>query len=170
LSTLKWDVFRTDHGWVGAVVSEDGVRRMTLPEPTAEDARRGVAPELDEAERDEAAVAWLRRRVCAYFAGEEADLTAVPVDIADASPFYKRAWEACRSIPAGETRSYGWLAAAAGSPGAARAAGQSMARNPAPLVIPCHRVVASDGSLHGFGGRGGLAMKARLLKLEAGDK
>ena len=168
MATLKWDVFRTSAGWVSAVVSENGVRRMALPEPTAEEATRAVAPELDGAERDEASVAWLRRRVCAYFKGEEADLTDVPVDIADAPPFFRRAWEACRSIPAGETRSYGWLAEAAGSPGAARAAGQSMARNPAPLVIPCHRVVASDGSLHGFGGRGGLTMKAELLALEAG--
>ena len=168
MSTLKWDVFRTDFGWVGAVVSENGVRRMTLPESTAEEARREAAPELDGAERDEASLAWLRRRVGAYFTGGEPDLTTVPVDIADAPPFYGRAWEACRSIPAGETRSYGWLAAAAGSPGAARAAGQSMARNPAALVIPCHRVVASDGSLHGFGGSVGLPMKARLLAMEAG--
>ena len=167
METLKYDVFRADSGWVGAVVSEKGVRRMTLPESTAEAATRAVAPDLDAAERDEASMAWLRQRVRAYFAGERADLTDVPVDTGDAPPFFRRAWEACRSIPAGQTRSYGWLAAAAGSPRAARAAGQSMARNPAALVIPCHRVVASDGSLHGFGGRGGLAMKARLLALEA---
>jgi len=169
VSSLQWDVFRTRSGWVGAVVSENGVRRMTLPEATAEEAERGVAPELDGADRDEAAVAWLRCRVCAYLAGEGSDLTTVPVDIADAPPFFRRAWEACRSIPAGEVRSYAWLAAAAGSQGAARAAGQSMARNPVPLAIPCHRVVASDGSLHGFGGPGGLEQKAQLLALEAGS-
>ena len=166
MGTLKYDVFRTDFGWVGAIVSKNGVRRMTLPEPTTDEAEWGVAPELVGAERDRAAMGWLRRRVCAYFTGEEPDLATIPVDLAGAPPFFRSAWEVCRSIPAGETRSYGWLAAAAGSPGAARAAGQSMARNPAALVIPCHRVVASDGSLHGFGG-GGLALKARLLALEA---
>ncbi|MBM3956898.1 MAG: methylated-DNA--[protein]-cysteine S-methyltransferase [Gemmatimonadetes bacterium] len=138
---------------------------MTLPEGTRPEAERALAADLDGAERDEAAVAWLRGRVCAYLEGLGQDLVDLPVDTADAPPFFKRAWTACRSIPAGETRSYGWLAAAAGSPGAARAAGQSMARNPAALAIPCHRVVASDGSLHGFGG--GLEMKARLLALEA---
>jgi O-6-methylguanine DNA methyltransferase len=67
-------------------------------------------------------------------------------------------------IPAGRTRTYGWLAAKVGRPRAARAVGRVMATNPLPLVIPCHRVVGSDGSLHGYGG--GLPMKAALLRME----
>lgn len=67
-------------------------------------------------------------------------------------------------IPTGETRSYGWLARKVGRPRAARAVGRAMATNPLPIVVPCHRVVASDGSLRGYGG--GLAMKAALLRLE----
>ena len=66
---------------------------------------------------------------------------------------------------AGETRSYGWLAEQAGSPLAVRAAGQAMARNRWPLIIPCHRVIGSDGGLHGYGA-GGLVVKARLLAME----
>ena len=89
-----------------------------------------------------------------------------PLDLSGAPEFFRRAWQACRSIPAGETRSYGWLAAQAGRPRAARAAGQAMARNPVPLVVPCHRVVGSDGHLRGFGG--GLPMKAWLLSLDQG--
>jgi methylated-DNA-[protein]-cysteine S-methyltransferase len=91
------------------------------------------------------------------FGRYEVDLTVQP-------SFLRRALTAARGIPRGQVRSYAWLAAAAGNPRAARAAGQAMARNPVPIIIPCHRVVASDGSLGGFGG--GLGMKRRLLALE----
>ena len=87
------------------------------------------------------------------------------MDFAGAPPFFSAAWKACRSIPAGETRSYAWLAAEAGSPLAVRAAGQAMARNRFALVIPCHRVIASDGDLRGYGA-GGLKVKAQLLNME----
>lgn len=68
-----------------------------------------------------------------------------------ATPFFERCWRACRTIPAGETRTYRWLATAAGSPLAIRAAGQAMRRNPLPMIVPCHRVVAANG-LGGFSG------------------
>ena len=101
----------------------------------------------------------------AYFAGDFHALDAIPLDFAGAPPFHAAAWTACRQIPPGETRSYRWLAAAAGSPQASRAAGQAMARNPWPLVVPCHRVIGSAGKLHGYGA-GGLTVKARLLEME----
>jgi methylated-DNA-[protein]-cysteine S-methyltransferase len=72
--------------------------------------------------------------------------------------------ETVRSIPHGEVRSYGWVARQIGKPKAARAVGQALAANPMPLVVPCHRVIGSDGSLTGF--TGGLKMKKRLLELE----
>ena len=99
-----------------------------------------------------------------YFCGERREWD-VRLDLGGASDFFRRAWEACRAIPCGETRSYRWLAEQAGNPRAARGAGQAMARNRVPLVIPCHRVIGSDGALHGFGG--GLGLKERLLYLEA---
>ena len=86
------------------------------------------------------------------------------------TPFFERCWRACRTIPAGETRTYRWLAKAAGSPLAIRAAGQAMRRNPLPMIVPCHRVVAMNG-LGGFSGSnkvGGkeLKLKAWLLQRE----
>ena len=86
------------------------------------------------------------------------------------TPFFERCWRACRTIPAGETRTYRWLAKAAGSPLAIRAAGQAMRRNPLPMIVPCHRVVAING-LGGFSGSnkvGGkeLKLKAWLLQRE----
>jgi O-6-methylguanine DNA methyltransferase len=87
-----------------------------------------------------------------------------------ASPFFERCWKACRSIPAGETRTYGWLAKAAGNAQAVRAAGQAMRRNPLPVIVPCHRVVGANG-LGGFAGsddpRGASCrLKAWLLRRE----
>ena len=86
------------------------------------------------------------------------------------TPFFERCWRACRTIPVGETRTYRWLATAAGSPLAIRAAGQAMRRNPLPMIVPCHRVVAANG-LGGFSGSskvGGkeLKLKAWLLQRE----
>ena len=80
-------------------------------------------------------------------------------------------WKACMAIPYGETRSYGELAAAAGNPRAARAAGNALSRNPLLLIVPCHRVIAGDGSPGGFGGGrsfGGHRLKLELLDLEKG--
>jgi methylated-DNA-[protein]-cysteine S-methyltransferase len=100
-----------------------------------------------------------------YFSGER-ETWQVELDLDDATDFFRRAWAACQSIPPGETRTYRWLAEQAGRPSAARGAGQAMARNRVPIVIPCHRVIGSDGGLHGFAGPG-LPLKARLLEHEA---
>ncbi len=80
------------------------------------------------------------------------------------TPFQKRVWKILTRIPSGETRSYGWVAGRAGIPGGARAVGQANARNPLPIVVPCHRVVAADGKLGGFSS--GVEQKRFLLRLE----
>jgi methylated-DNA-[protein]-cysteine S-methyltransferase len=83
---------------------------------------------------------------------------------AQGTPFFMAVWEHLLRIPFGQTRTYGEIAAAMGQPGAARAVGSANHHNPVPLVIPCHRVVAADGTLGGFGG--GVDLKRRLLELE----
>jgi O-6-methylguanine DNA methyltransferase len=89
-----------------------------------------------------------------------------PLDLAAGTPFQRKVWAALRQIPAGQTESYGRLAAALGTPKAARAVGSACGANPIPLLIPCHRVVPAAGGLGGFSG--GLHWKRRLLALEAG--
>ena len=151
-------------GWLALLGTENGLRRVSLqPEPA--DALAGLGESAEHATENPAAFTDALAAFDAYFAGDMTALESVKVELADTSPFFAAAREACRSIPPGETRSYQWLAEAAGSPKASRAAGQAMARNPLPLVIPCHRVVGSGGGLHGYGG-GGLDVKARLLELE----
>lgn len=82
-------------------------------------------------------------------------------------PFYRKVWKECARIPEGKTRTYGWIAKKIGSPGAARAVGQALAKNPFAPTIPCHRVVRSDGSLGGYSGTGGIRAKRRILTRES---
>jgi methylated-DNA-[protein]-cysteine S-methyltransferase len=98
-----------------------------------------------------------------YFAGDLAVIDAVPVDLGG-TEFQQRVWAALRRIPAGRTMSYAELATAVGNPRAVRAVGLANGRNPVPLVVPCHRVIASDGTLCGYGG--GLPRKQWLLRHE----
>jgi len=91
----------------------------------------------------------------------------LPIDWSVMTPFQERVLRATYAIPFGEVVTYGSIAAQIGRPSAARAVGRAQATNPMPLIIPCHRVIGSDGGLHGYGGRGGLDTKAWLLRLES---
>ena len=128
----------------------------------------------EDAIEDENLLPELAGRLEQYFVGELVDFGDVPTP--RASPFMRRCWEACRTIPRGETRSYGELATMAGGRGsAARAAGQAMRRNRLPIIIPCHRVVSAAGGLHGFSGScdqagPALALKRALLQMEGALK
>jgi len=117
------------------------------------------------ARRDPEAVRPFRRQIADYFAGKRVKLA--PLDLPGTTPFARRVYAAVARIPYGQTRTYGEIAEAAGRPGAARAVGTLMARNPLCLGIPCHRVVAAGG-LGGFGGRPD--RKRRLLSLEGNSE
>ena len=106
--------------------------------------------------------AWLTKTLEGFFSTWRVDDKSV--DLSDLTPFEQQALRAAASIPPGEVRSYAWIAGKIGRPKAARAVGQAMARNPVPLLMPCHRVVGSSGDLHNYGY--GLEMKARLLTME----
>ncbi len=106
------------------------------------------------------------RLLAKYYRHGRETFNDVRVDLSHATPFSLRVYDACRAIPAGETRTYGELAVTAGSPGASRAVGSAMARNRVPIVIPCHRVVGASGRLCGFSAPGGLETKQSLLDLE----
>lgn len=162
---LQAVVTETVLGFASVVLSPVGIRGASLFHRTRAAAEREMratgASSTCEDERADAVASALAR----YTAGEASALEAFPVDLPPSTPMQQRIWLSLREIPAGETRSYGWLARQHGLPsGAARAVGAAVGANPIPLWLPCHRVVASDGTLHGFGG--GLAMKQALLELE----
>jgi methylated-DNA-[protein]-cysteine S-methyltransferase len=170
-----WLTRDTPFGAMHVAASPAGVCAVSLAERgeqfVARLARGGVtvAP-ADAALEDEAASAarvlleQAGRQLEEYFAGKRRDFD-VPLDLSRATVFDRRVLAAMAAIPYGETRSYGELARTIGSPGASRAVGHACGRNPVPLLLPCHRVVRSDGSLAGFGA-GGVGVKAALLALE----
>ena len=163
-----YDIIETSFGWVGLLASDGGLRRTTLPQESPDECIAQLGKEVEKAGCSPERFKGLSNKLVLYFRGEPVSFDDEPIDVADASPFFRAAWRACRSIPRGETRPYGWLAESAGRPRASRAAGQAMARNRLAIVVPCHRVVGSDGALTGFGkGSKQLALKRRLLDLEA---
>ncbi|MBI4200390.1 MAG: methylated-DNA--[protein]-cysteine S-methyltransferase [Chloroflexi bacterium] len=163
MSELVWGALSTSWGWVGAMATPKGLRRLGLPVPSVQEALEAMGPEVRDATLAPAVLEPLRQWLERYLAGEPA-VYEEPLDLEGAPPFFHQAWLACRAIPRGQTRTYAWLAAQAGNPAAVRAAGQAMAHNPVSIIIPCHRVIGSDGGLCGYGG--GLPMKQRLLDLE----
>ena len=102
----------------------------------------------------------------AVMAGQARDLRDVPIDDRGIDQWRREVYAATREIPAGSTRSYGEVARAIGRPDGARGVGTALARNPFPIIVPCHRVVAANGALTGFSAPGGLETKRRMLELE----
>jgi O-6-methylguanine DNA methyltransferase len=161
---LYYHIFKTPGGWVGILGSTAGLLRVTLPHPSGEGilAWLGIRPE--QATPSPHRFRDLMERFMAYFAGHKVDFPD-RLDLSAATAFRREVWEATRLIPYGETRSYTWVAERMGRPKAVRAVGQALGSNPLPVIIPCHRVLASGGGLGGFSG--GLEMKKFLLHLEA---
>jgi O-6-methylguanine DNA methyltransferase len=160
-----WATGRTPVGWVGIRLSQKGLSCVVLPQQTeALTVQRLTDDNLGSPPRDQrAAEPWIAA-LQAALRGEPQDFRGWPLDLARSTPFQRACWQAAQQIPWGQTRSYWWVAVRAGDPHSARAVGQAMGANPIPLVVPCHRVVRSDGSLGGFGG--GQELKRRLLEIE----
>lgn len=164
---MRYSLFPTAWGTFGFVTDCDRLVATYLPQP-ASAARRRIAEQWPEALEDNDALPKFRAQVESYFEGRRVKFS-VKVDVSRFTPFQQAILEACRRTPYGQTASYADLARAAGKPGAARAVGTTMARNPLPLVIPCHRVVRSDGSIGGFSSPDGVDEKQRLLRLEGNE-
>jgi len=161
---LTFAVRETCLGWVGVIGSPNGLKKVILPLKSKKAVLGQVASYGCETENhDIAFLTELTDRIRRYFNGEPMDF-ADKVDLAGTTRFQQKVWLTVRNIPRGETRSYGWVANQLGLPKAARAVGQALGRNPVPIVVPCHRVISSDGKLGGFGG--GLEVKKFLLQLE----
>ena len=145
----------SEQGLVGVEVSPDQGVLVTLLK------RFG----FEEVLVDEAKTAAATHQISQYLQGERKNFD-LPIDWSLLTPFQEQALRATFAIPYGEVMTYGEIAHQLGNPRAARAVGRAEATNPMPLVIPCHRVIGSDGGLHGYGAGEGLATKAWLLELE----
>jgi methylated-DNA-[protein]-cysteine S-methyltransferase len=160
---LFYVVFHTAAGWAGLLGSEAGLRCATLPQPTEAEVNRLLGIDNSPAVFSPRLFHSLVERMQAYYDGHRVDFDD-QLDLSGSTGFQRSVWRATKSIPYGETRSYGWIAGQIGRPKAPRAVGQALKRNPIPVIIPCHRVIGSDGKLGGFGD--GLEMKKYLLRLE----
>jgi methylated-DNA-[protein]-cysteine S-methyltransferase len=161
---LKYTVANIGVGWVGVLGSNSGLLKITLPQGTAQEAERLLGDRLRETVRAGDFFADLIERLKSYFGGQRVAFND-ELDLSSATAFQHEVWQLTRLIPYGETRSYSWVAEKLGRAGAGRAVGQALTRNPLPIIVPCHRVVAKDGGLGGY--RGGLAKKRYLLQLES---
>ena len=164
-SSVELLTFFTRCGWMGIVRSNSGIRQVLLPhksrdsiETAARAKHTWLQTPADIFDADA-----LVERLQRYFLGEIV-VFSDKVDVAWATPFQRSVWDVARSIPYGQTQSYGWIARSLGNPKASRAVGQALGRNPVPVIVPCHRVVRSTGSLGGFSG--GLELKQDLLDIE----
>jgi len=161
---LNYVIFNTDMGWVGILGSAKGLLSTTLPQRSSQEAHRLLGNGVNRATWSPASFKDLMERLSIYFSGHKVTFPD-ELDLSPATPFQRAVWEITGLIPYGETRSYTWMAEQMGKPKARRAVGQALGKNPLPIIIPCHRVIASDGKLGGFGG--GVEMKRHLLSLEA---
>ena len=168
MTTYGCGLFETAIGDCGIVWGERGIAGVQLPESTAAATRarmlrrfRGAveSPPTPEIERTIGAIRALLR-------GEPSDLSGVELDLEGLSAFQRSVYDVTRTIAPGRTLSYGEIAARIGTPRDAREVGKALGENPFPIVVPCHRVVAADGRMHGFSGTGGVKTKLRLLQIE----
>jgi methylated-DNA-[protein]-cysteine S-methyltransferase len=169
MTARGYTLFDTAIGRCGVAWGERGIVGVQLPESRESETRARLlrhnpdaveAPPPPEIQR-------ALDRIVALLAGQAADLSIAVLDMNRVPPFHRRVYEVARTIPPGETLSYGEIAKQMGADGSARAVGQALGRNPFAIVVPCHRVLAASGKIGGFSANGGIATKLRMLSIEA---
>jgi methylated-DNA-[protein]-cysteine S-methyltransferase len=152
--------FQTAIGTCGVRWSDHGITSVLLP------GSRPLDRALPHAHTVPAAILAAASDMAALLDGEPRDLTHLALDESGLDDFRRAVYTATRAIPPGHTVTYGEIARAIGDPNAARAVGSALGANPYPIVVPCHRVLASGGALHGFSAPGGIHTKRRMLEIE----
>jgi len=163
---LKYIVFRTKWGYFGLLGTEKALFRACLPAKDAASAKIFLLKKINIARYDKKFAQDLRKKIVAYFDGSYVDFTDVNVDLSSYGDFGRKVLTACRKIRPGRTKSYCALAKSVEKPNAARAVGNILAGNRFGLIIPCHRVIRSDGKIGGFSAQGGFELKRKLLDFE----
>lgn len=166
MDTYYYTVFKTNWGWFGLLASERGLVRACLPEQDKKAVLAALLLGVAEATPAKYQLIEAENAVKDYYRGVPVNFSDMQVDLDGMTEFQRRVLGQLRKVKHGEVTTYGKLAEAAGAKGAARAIGGCMAKNPLPLIIPCHRVMGANGAETGFSGPGGVQTKARMLKLE----
>lgn len=164
---VHFSLFPTPLGDCGVAWCGDVIVSTHLPEESSADTGRRLAARTGATKGEPSSV--IRRAIASMTAlleGEGTDLTPIVCDFGGIDPFAAQVYAATRAIPAGETSTYGAIAAQLGDTRLARDVGQALGRNPLPIIVPCHRVLGAGGRLIGFSAAGGVATKLRMLAIE----
>ncbi|MEX2631414.1 MAG: methylated-DNA--[protein]-cysteine S-methyltransferase [Tistlia sp.] len=167
---LSFALFDTAVGCCGLVWSGRGLVAVQLPEGSPEATRARLErryPTAREQTPEPAGQGRAVKRIARLLAGAADDLADLPLDDAGLEEFERRVYALARAIRPGATSTYGEIARGLGRPEAAQAVGRALGRNPWPIVVPCHRVLAAGGRIGGFSATSGIALKRRLLAIES---
>jgi methylated-DNA-[protein]-cysteine S-methyltransferase len=160
-----YTIFQVKPGWMGLVGNKNGLQRIFLPGLKKQELKERITSEFPESTENPGLWERSQKQFIEYFSGKRTWFD-LPLDLSAATPFQKKVYALLSRVPFGEVCTYRWLAQKIGNPKALRAVGLANAKNRWPLLIPCHRVVGSNGFLTGFSAPGGLDLKALLLRLE----
>jgi len=159
-------IFKTRRGYFGLCCTEKGIYRTCLPLKTRRKVEEILTKGLKNAVFQKSLLSPLQENISAYYEGDYVNFSKEKTDLSGYSPFSQKILLACAKIKYGKTMTYKQLAKVSGCPASARAVGGVISRNRIPLIIPCHRVIGSDGSLRGFSAPGGIETKKKMLLLE----
>jgi methylated-DNA-[protein]-cysteine S-methyltransferase len=169
MSAPSFTLFDTPIGVCSLVWKDDRIVGLRLPEASPAATRARIARRWSGAEEQTSLPPEMQAvidRVLALLAGGKVDLSDVALDFGDAPEFHKRAYAVARTVPPGQTITYGEIAKRLGEPHESREVGQAMGKNPIAIIMPCHRVLGADGKMGGFSANGGVAIKRRILEIE----
>ena len=163
---MRYALVDTAIGTFGLAWTDQGIARVALPGKDRIHTEMWISRDPAEPGFPDGALAGLPDRIKRYALGEQEDFTDIPLDLSGVALFNRQAYAELLKIGYGETTTYGAIARTLGDVTLSRAVGQAMGANPIPLIIPCHRVLASDGKTGGFSSPGGVTAKMRMLALE----
>lgn len=166
---LFYTVFQTRWGWFGLLGDEDALHCSILPAKSRKSVLRSLLDGIDAAYRPDYKKE-VQKAIQDYFEGKCIDFSSIPVFLDRFSDFRRAVLKTLQRVKYGELISYKTLSDRSSNPQSSRAVGGVLAANPLPLILPCHRVIRSDGRIGGFSAQGGVRMKQRLLRLEISSK
>ena len=159
-------VFEVEGGWCAAARTRAGISAVVLPLADADSAEAKVLSVCEGAVLNRRGLGSLVAAARRYFEGWRTEFSDFKLDLSRGTAFQQRVWSIARRIPYGDVRTYHWVGMEMGRPDASRAIGGAMGANPVPLIVPCHRVLRSDGTLGGFSAEGGVETKVAMLQVE----
>ena len=163
--STHYTIFKAVWGWMGIAEGDKGMKKIVLPHGNRQDVEQIILRKFPEALENDTALESLAKIFEGYFKGEKIS-QAIEIDWSGYSDFSIKVWRATQSIPWGEVRTYKWVSQYLQKPLSSRAIGNALGKNPFPIVVPCHRVVRSDGSLGGFSAPLGVVLKRKMLEME----